>query len=132
MWGIINIQVFSWCCDGQQIANLGWQNKYKIQGTKEHYDLECGSEVEKPESKANEKTSGKSQIRAIPQKASWWFQGIVSGDVERPSEMSTRNGCWMSDTEVTSDPNMITFIGTIEAETRSKQVEEEWGLSGPS
>ena len=53
MWGIINIQVLSWCCDGQQIANLGWQNKYKTQGTKEHYDLECGSEVEKPESKAN-------------------------------------------------------------------------------
>ena len=36
------------------------------------------------------------------------------------------------DTEVTSDPNMITFIGAIEAETRSKQAEEEWGLSGPS
>ena len=38
----------------------------------------------------------------------------------------------VSNTEVTSDPNMITFIGAIEAETRSKQAEEEWGLSGPS
>lgn len=44
--------MFSWCYD-EHITNLAWENKYKIQGTKENYDLECGSEVEKPENKAN-------------------------------------------------------------------------------
>lgn len=34
--------------------------------------------------------------------------------------------------EVTSNLNKITFISAIEAETRSKQVEEQWGLLVPS
>lgn len=47
----------------------------------------------------------------------------MSNDVKGPIKQILKMDVELDNTEVTSDLNKITFIGAIEAETRSKQVE---------
>lgn len=80
--------------------------------------------MEKPANRVNLKAQEKNQERAMPQKPSRFKEWILmSNDVKGPIKQILKMDVELDNTEVTSDLNKITFIGAIEAETRSKQVE---------